>query len=173
MPSTGEANTVQGTPFPNARTDPNRFVPILDASGNQIVVGGVPQYRYIIAGTGRDGTKYTARRAFSPKQTFQVGVAYDIALGRAGTLTPEIQTYYNSGYILTDLTPDFGNNEAFFKTDLRLTYRSLDGKFTVQAFVNNIENNAIVTRAVYSNHRSLLVTYAPPRTYGLSAGVRF
>ena len=173
VPSTGEANTVQGTPFPNARTDPNRFVPILDASGNQIVVGGVPQYRYIIAGTGRDGTKYTARRAFSPKQTFQVGVAYDIALGRAGTLTPEIQTYYNSGYILTDLTPDFGNNEAFFKTDLRLTYRSLDGKFTVQAFVNNIENNAIVTRAVYSNHRSLLVTYAPPRTYGLSAGVRF
>jgi iron complex outermembrane receptor protein len=173
VPSTGEANTVQGTPFPNARTDPNRFIPILDASGNQIVVGGVPQYRYIIAGTGRDGTKYTARRAFSPKQTFQFGVAYDIALGRAGTLTPEIQTYYNSGYILTDLTPDYGSNEAYFKTDLRLTYRSLDGKFTVQAFVNNIENNAIITRAVYSNHRSLLVTYAPPRSYGLSAGVRF
>ncbi|MBC7939302.1 MAG: TonB-dependent receptor [Chitinophagaceae bacterium] len=173
VPSTGEANTVQGTPFPNARTDPNRFIPILDASGNQIVVGGVPQYRYIIAGTGRDGTKYTARRAFSPKQTFQFGVAYDIGLGGAGTLTPEIQTYYNSGYILTDLTPDYGSNDSYFKTDLRLTYRSLDGKYTLQAFVNNIENEAIVTRAVYSNNRSLLVTYAPPRSYGLSAGIRF
>ena len=173
VPSTGEANTVQGTPFPNARTDPNRFIPILDASGNQVVVGGVPQYRYIIAGTGRDGTKYTARRAFSPKQTFQFGIAYDIGLGGAGTLTPEIQTYYNSGYILTDLTPDYGHNEAYFKTDVRLTYRSLDGKYTLQAFMNNIEDNAIITRAVYSNHRSLLVTYAPPRSYGLSAGVRF
>ena len=173
VPATGEANTVQGTPFPNPRTDPNRFVPIVDASGTQVVVGGVPQFRYVIAGTGRDGTKYTAKRAFSPKQTMQFGLAYDVALGRAGTLTPEFQTYYNSGYILTDLTPDYGNNAAYWKTDLRLTYRTLDGKFSLQAFVNNVENNAIITRAVYGNHRSLLVTYAPPRSYGLNASVRF
>ena len=171
--STGEANTVQGTPFPNSRTDPNRFVPLRDASGAQVVVGGVPQYRYVIAGTGRDGTRYTALRAFSPKHTFQIGAAYDFRLGGAGTLTPEVQTYYNSGYILTDLTPDYGKNEAFFKTDLRLTYRTADGKFSVQAFVNNIENTAVITRAAYSNHRALLVNYAPPRTYGLNVGMRF
>ncbi len=171
--STGEANTVQGTPFPNPRTDPNRFIPVLDANGAQIVVSGVPQYKYVIAGTGRDGTKYTSRKAFSPKQTIQFGVAYDIALGGAGTLTPEVQTYYNSGYILTDLTPDYGKNDAYFKTDLRLTYRTADGKFTLQAFVNNVENTAIITRAVYTNHRALLVNYAPPRSYGLNAGVRF
>ena len=171
--STGEANTVQGTPFPNPRTDPNRFIPVLDASGTQVVVGGVPQYRYVIAGTGRDGTKYTSRKAFSPKQTFQIGVSYDLSLGGAGTLTPEIQTYYNSGYILTDLTPDYGKNDAYFKTDLRLTYRTADGKFTLQAFVNNIEDKAIITRAVYTNHRALLVNYAPPRSFGLNAGIRF
>ena len=169
----GEANTVQGTPFPNARTDPNRFIPVTDASGNQVMVGGVPQYRYVLAGTGRDGTKYTAKRAFSPKNTFNVGVAYTIGLGGAGTLTPEVQTYYNSGYILTDLTPDYGKNDAFFKTDFRLTYRTADGTYTVQAFVNNIEDKAIITRAVYSNHRSLLVTYAPPRAYGATFGMRF
>ena len=171
--STGEANTVQGTPFPNPRTDPNRFIPVVDASGAQVVVGGVPQYRYVIAGTGRDGTKYTSRKAFSPKQTFQIGVAYDLSLGGAGTLTPEIQTYYNSGYILTDLTPDYGKNDAYFKTDLRLTYRTADGKFTLQAFVNNVEDKAIITRAVYTNHRALLVNYAPPRSFGLNAGIRF
>ena len=171
--STGEANTVQGTPFPNPRTDPNRFVPVVDASGAQVVVGGVPQYRYVIAGVGRDGTKYSSRKAFSPKQTFQIGVAYDIKLGAAGTLTPEIQTYYNSGYILTDLTPDYGKNDAYFKTDLRLTYRTADGKYTVQAFVNNVEDQAIITRAVYTNHRALLVNFAPPRSYGLNASVRF
>ena len=164
---------MQGTPIPNARTDPNRFVPVLDANGNQVVSGGVPQVRYVLAGTGRDGTKYTAQRAFSPKNTIQLGVAYTIGLGSAGTLTPEIQSYYNSGYILTDLTPDYGNNAAFTKTDLRLTYRSLDGTYTVQAYVNNIEDKATITRAVYSNHRSLLVTYAPPRSFGASVGVRF
>ncbi len=171
--STGEANTVQGTPFPNPRTDPNRFIPVVDASGTPVVVGGVPQYRYVIAGAGRDGTKYSSRKAFSPKQTFQIGVAYDVSLGGAGTVTPEIQTYYNSGYILTDLTPDYGKNDAYFKTDLRLTYRTADGKFTLQAFVNNVENKAIITRAVYSNHRALLVNYAPPRSFGLNAGIRF
>ena len=171
--ATGEANTVQGTPFPNARTDPNRFIPVLDANGAPIVVGGVPQYRYVIAGVGRDGTKYTSRKAFSPKQTFQIGFAYDIGLGSRGTLTPEVQTYYNSGYILTDLTPDYGKNDAYTKTDLRLTYRTLDGKMSIQAFVNNIEDKAIITRAVYTSHRALLVNYAPPRSYGLNAGFRF
>ncbi len=171
--ATGEANTVQGTPFPNARTDPNRFIPVVDANGTPVVVGGVPQYRYVIAGTGRDGTKYTSRKAFSPKQTFQIGLAYDIGLGGAGTLTPEIQTYYNSGYILTDLTPDYGKNDAYFKTDLRLTYRTADGKYSLQGFVNNVEDKAIITRAIYTNHRALLVNYAPPRSYGLTASARF
>jgi iron complex outermembrane recepter protein len=74
--SSGEANTVQGTPFPNARTDPNLFVPVVDANGTLVTVGAVPQCRYVIVG--------------------------------AGTLAPEFQTYYNSGYILTDLNPDYG-----------------------------------------------------------------
>ena len=171
--STGEANTVQGTPFPNPKTDPNRFIPVLDANGNQVISGGVPQYRYVIAGTGRDGTKYTSSKAFSPKHTLQIGAAYDISLGSAGTLTPEAQLYYNSGYILTDLTPNYGNNAAYTKTDLRLTYRTLDRKFYLQAFVNNVEDKAIITRAAYTNHRALLVNYAPPRSYGINGGFRF
>ncbi|KQW44854.1 MULTISPECIES: TonB-dependent receptor [unclassified Roseateles] len=173
VPGSGEANTVQGTPFPNARTDPNRFVPVVDANGNQVVSGGVPQYRYVLAGKGRDGTKYTAQRAFSPKHTVQLGLAYTLPLGALGTLTPEVQTYYNSGYILTDLTPGYGDNKAFTKTDLRLTYRSLDGDYTFQLYVNNVENEATISRAVYGNHRSMLVSYAPPRSYGARLAVRF
>ena len=172
--STGEANTVQGTPFPNARTDPNRFVPILNASGNPIVdSNGVPQLRYVIAGEGLDGTRYVSKKAFSPDYTFQFGAGYDIPLGGGATLTPEVQFYWNSGYILSDLTPDFGQQPAYTKTDLRITYRSGDDRFRVQAFVNNVEDEAVITRAVYSNHRSQLATYGRPRTYGVSAGFRF
>ena len=74
---------------------------------------------------------------------------------------------------MTDLTPDYGKIDAYTKTDLRLTYRSLDGAYTVQAFVNNLEDKATITRAVYGNHRSLLLTYAPPLSYGASVGFRF
>lgn len=173
IPATGETNTVQGTPFPNARTDPNRFVPVLDSAGNQVISGGVPQFRYVIAGRGLDGTKYTSRKAFSPDHTVQAGIAYDIDLGRRGTLTPEVQTYFNSGYILTDLTPNFGHNPSFTKTDLRVTYRTANDRFRLQAFVQNIEDEATISRAVYTNHRALLVNYAQPRTWGLNAGYRF
>lgn len=171
--STGEANTVQGTPFPNARTDPNRFVPVVDANGVLVVSGGVPQYRYVLAGTGRDGTVYTAQRAFSPKNTIQFGMAYTMQLGSLGSLTPEFQTYYNSGYILTDLTPGYGDNKAFTKTDLRLTYRSPSNDYTLQFYVNNVEDEATISRAVYGNNRSLLVSYAQPRSYGARLSVRF
>ncbi|TRW17749.1 TonB-dependent receptor [Glacieibacterium frigidum] len=171
--ASGERNTVQGTPFPNSRTDPNRFVPILDPNGQQIVIGGVPQFKYVIAGKGLDGTVYKSKKAFSPDYTVQMGIAYAIDLGSAGSLTPEVQTYFNGGYILTDLTPDYGNQKAYTKTDLRLTFLTADERFRVQAFVNNIEDTAVITRAVYGNHRSLLTSFAQPRTYGVQVGVRF
>ena len=171
--ASGERNTVQGTPFPNPRTDPNRFVPILDPTGAQIVIGGVPQFRYVIAGRGRDGTKFTSPKAFSPDHTVQLGAAYTIDLGGAGSLTPEVQSYFNAGYILTDLTADFGDQPAYTKTDLRITYRTADGRYRFQAYVNNLEDTAVITRAVYGNHRSLLTSFAQPRTYGISAGARF
>ena len=173
VPATGEGNTVQGTPFPNARTDPNRFIPLTGPDGNQLVIGGVPQWRYVIAGTGRDGTRYTSRKAFSPDHTVQIGVSYDISLGNLGTLTPEAQTYFSSDYILTDITPEFGNQPAFTRTDLRLTFRTADERLRLQAFVNNVEDQAVITRAVYANHRTLQANYAVGRTYGISAGFRF
>ncbi len=171
--ASGERNTVQGTPFPSARTDPNRFIPIVGPDGKQIVIGGVPQFKYVIAGRGLDGTKYTSKKSLSPDYTVQVGAAYTIDLGAAGTLTPEVQTYFNAGYLLTDLTPNFGNQKAYTKTDLRLTYLTENGKIRVQAFVDNVEDQAVVNRVAYSNHRSLLGNYAPPRTWGISAGYRF
>ena len=171
--ASGETNTVQGTPFPNARTDPNRFIPVIGANGQPVVIGGVPQLLYVIAGRGKDGTVYQSRKAFQPDYTVQAGVSYNIDLGSAGTLTPEAQMYFSGDYILTDLTPDFGNQSAFTRTDLRLTYRTADDRFRVQAFVNNLENTAVITRAVYSGNRTLLTNYAIPRTYGVSAGFRF
>lgn len=173
LASTGERNTVQGTPFPNPRTDPNRFLPILGSDGQQLVIGGVPQFRYVIAGTGLDGTRYRSRKAFSPDHNLQLGIAYTIDLGTAGSLTPEVQSYFNAGYILTDLTPDFGDQPSYTKTDLRLTYRTADDRLRLQAFVNNLEDTAVITRAVYSNHRSQLSSYAQPRTYGVQLGYRF
>ena len=172
--ASGEANTVPGPPFPNNRTDPNRFIPVIGTNGLPVIAAdGTPQLRYVVAGVGRDGTVYESRKAFQPDFTVQAGIAYRIDLGGAGSITPEAQMYFSGDYILTDLTPQFGNQEAFTRTDLRITYRSADERFRLQGFVNNVEDVAVIGRAVYAGNRTLQAHYAKPRTYGVQAGFRF
>lgn len=164
---------VQGTPFPNPVTDPGRFVPVLNASGQQVIVNGIPQFNYVVAGRGSDGRKYRSKVALSPDITIQAGAAYDFVIPGFGTITPNVQFYYNSGYILTDLSPAFGNQERYTKTDLRINYISENERFSAQVFVENLENKAVINRVAYGNNRSLNGSYAPPRTYGVRAGFRF
>lgn len=173
IPNSGEQNGLQGSPFPNVRTDPNLFVPLLGPDGNQVVVGGVPQFRYVIAGDLRDGTRVSSPEAFQPKFTWQAGVAHRIDLGGAGSLTPEVQTFFSSDYLLSVIAPNLGRQSSFTRTDLRLTYQTEDERFRLQVFVNNVEDAAVITRTAFAAQRAMLVNYAVPRTWGVAAGFRF
>ena len=162
----------QGAPFPNPVSDPSRFVQVFLPNGQAAVAGGLPVYNYIIAGRGPDGTRFRSKTPLSPDVTIQVGAAYDIDIG-GGTLTPSVQSYFSSSFINTAFTPDFGRQEAFTRTDLRLTYISPGEQFTVQAYVENLENEAVLNRVAFGGNRSLNAVYGLPRTYGVKAGVRF
>jgi iron complex outermembrane receptor protein len=164
----------QGAPFPNPVTDPNRFRQVFLANGQAAVQGGnLPVYNYVIAGLGVDGkTRYKSRTPISPDYTVQLGLAYDFDLG-GGRLTPSVQSYFSSDYINTAFTPNFAQQKAFTRTDLRLTYVAPDDRFTVQAFVENLENTAVLNRVAFGGNRSLNGVYGLPRTYGIRAGVRF
>lgn len=75
------------------------------------------------------------------------------------------------------------NQEAYHKSDARLTYTSTGGTWTVSAFVNNIENIAVKQflqgipagppGAAPFNPPIFRTQLSPPRTYGLNAGVKF
>ncbi|ESZ87948.1 MAG: hypothetical protein Q27BB25_06545 [Blastomonas sp. CACIA14H2] len=173
VPGSSEQNGLQGSPFPNVRTDPNRFVPLLGPDGNQVVVGGVPQFRYVIAGRLRDGSRVSSPDAFQPRYTWQAGVSHRISLGDNGSLTPEVQTFFSSSYLLSVIAPRLGEQSAFTRTDLRLTYQTADERFRLQAFVNNVENSAVITRTAFAAQRAMLVNYAVPRTWGIAAGFKF
>lgn len=164
----------QGAPFPNPVTDPARFQQVFLAGGVAAAQGGnLPVYNYIIAGRLSDGTKRKSRTPLSPEFTIQVGAAYDIDLGTAGKLTPSVQSYFSSSFINTAFTPNFGKQDAFTRTDLRLTFLTADDRFTVQGFVENIENSAVLNRVAFGGNRSLNGVFGLPRTYGVKAGVRF
>jgi iron complex outermembrane receptor protein len=62
--------------------------------------------------------------------------------------------------------------EAYAKIDARLTFRSADDQFSVQAFVQNLTNKATLGR-ITTGTLSAQGTYSDPRTFGVRAGYRF
>ena len=113
-----------------------------------------------------------ARIPYSPEATVQAYITYDIET-TVGTFTPAVQTLFNSGYYNTDFNTLIDRQDSFTKTDLRLTWTSVDRRFNIQAFVENVEDRAVNQRGVFGANQSLNASYAMPRTYGVSAGVRF
>ena len=150
--------------LPNPVSNPELFVPIRDAAGNPLIVGGVPQFLSL-------GLGGSSRVQNTPDITLRGGIAYDIDLGSAGTLTPEVQTYFNGGYLLSRPLVNY-RQQSYTKTELRLTYQSRGG-LSLQAFVENLEDKAVLGRVTVGDGGAFSGTFAAPRTYGLRAGYRF
>ncbi|OZA55717.1 MAG: hypothetical protein B7X78_10465 [Sphingomonadales bacterium 39-62-4] len=99
----------------------------------------------------------------SPKWSWIAGLNYVVPVGE-GKLVADAQTSSRSRFEVTDLA-----NFAYFyqpaatKTDLSLTYNAPDDRFYVAGFVENLENNLVVTGA--STGLFGAVTFADPRTY--------
>lgn len=170
----------QGAAFPNTVSDPVRFrqVFLTAANGQRIpatqVSGGVtlPVYNYVLGGKGADGSKLVSETPLSPKHVIQLGMAYDIDFA-GGSLTPSVQSYFSSSYINTPFTTEFGRQKAFTRTDLRISWRSGDDRISLQAYVENLENDAVLNRVAFGANRSLNGVFGLPRTYGIKAGYRF
>ncbi len=153
-----------GFPFLNGLSDPARFRQVTT------LPNGNPVYNYIIAG---GASKFRANIPLSPRWTISTAAAYDIELGSGGTLTPSAQLYFNAGYDNLDLNLPIAKTPAFTKTDLRLTYASPGNRYTLQAYVENLENTAVLNRTAIGANRSINASYAMPRTYGVKASAKF
>ena len=152
--------------LPNPVSDPDLFVPVLDANGQPLVINGVPQFDTL----GFGGKRRVQNQA---DITVRAGIAYDIDLGEWGTLTPEVQTYYNGGYLLAPVLARTFNQDSYTKTDLYVTWRNFDENLTFQAFVQNVENEAVLGRVTTASGGGINGTYQPPRTWGLRVGYRY
>ena len=155
-----------GFPFLNGLSDPGRFRRVT------ILPNGNPVFNYIIAGKGSTGQTYTSNIPLSPEWTVTGSIAYDIPIGD-GRLTPSAQVYYNSGFDNLDLNLPIAKTGSYTKTDIRLTYVAADDSFTIQAYVENLENHAVLNRTAIGANRSINASYAMPRTYGIKVGITF
>ncbi len=109
--------------------------------------------------------------ARSPKWSWNAGMNYTVPVGE-GKVVADASLRSRSRYDLTDLAQyAYFFQPAHTKTDLSLTYSAPEDRFYVGAFVENLENDLVVTSATTGGFGS--VTFSDPRTYGIRAGFKF
>ena len=118
--------------------------------------------------------------ALNPEFTASVQVGYEFDLGGSNTLTPVFQTSYSSEYWSFDFNVPGSEQDAYTKSDLRVIWRNDDRGFEVEAFVENLEDEAVLTRSVIFTPSqadvptaAIQANYADPRIWGIRLGVDF
>ena len=126
--------------------------------------------------TGRFVNLSGVTSQFAPKFTASVIAAYDIQLGSAGKITPQIQFYYSGRYSaqtqLSFIDPA-GLQPSFTKTDLRIGWTSADERFGVDAYVENLENEIVNLRTTYGGDGIEQLTWGYPTNYGVRVRAKF
>ncbi|MBN8431324.1 TonB-dependent receptor [Microbulbifer salipaludis] len=117
--------------------------------------------------------------ALSPDMTLGLQVSYDFLLNDGSRIRPYLQTYYSADYYAYDINVEGAKQDAYTKTDLRLIWESPSASTEVQAFVMNLEDEAVLNRVVVFNPSadpsiaSLQANFGNPRTWGMNVSYHF
>lgn len=118
---------------------------------------------------------YSGNRLINaPRLSLRGRYSHILNLG-TGTLTPSIDVYWQSkSYTSLDniSDPARGGRDAYSKTDLNLLYKTADGRWSVNAFIHNVENKTVYASSV-PNVAFTTAMYMPPRTFGVRVGYTF
>ncbi len=109
----------------------------------------------------------------SPDFTATFIGSYTIPLGDMGSLRPAFTVYYSDDYRADDAPFFFANQSSFTKTDLSLSWNSADEKWGARAFVNNIEDEAVLLKATRFGGDVAITDYGPPRTWGVTLSYNY
>ena len=108
---------------------------------------------------------------YAPQATFRIAYSHTFSLGSLGTLAPALDTYWQSNSY-SDLSNSIqGALRPYSRSDFNLVYKSESGRYTVDAYVRNIENSAVFQSA-NGKWDETTAYYSPPRTFGVRVGIR-
>ena len=111
---------------------------------------------------------------WSPDVTLSLGAGYVFELSGGSTLTPYLQFYYSDEYNTDDVSIYSTQiQDAYTKTDLRLTWTSEDELLSFEAFVENIEDEDVLARTNVGGNGLVQGSYLFPRNYGVRMSYQF
>jgi len=113
----------------------------------------------------------------TPRIVVTLGYDHVFHIGQAGTITASAFSRYKGDYYLDFYNYHDSRQSAHSQTDLSLEYRPENRKFSVQAFVRNLENYRSIAYAGNTVVPGVANIYnwqfTPPRTYGIRLGIDF
>jgi outer membrane receptor protein involved in Fe transport len=110
----------------------------------------------------------------APRWKTSLLASYQADLGDLGTLTPVLKTTWTDHYVLRPYDLPADRVDAYTRTDVRLVWRSASERFSVEAFVENLEDEVVYVRNVttgeFSGSMPASLGLLAPRTYGVRIG---
>ncbi|WP_310535103.1 TonB-dependent receptor [Novosphingobium sp.] len=116
------------------------------------------------------------RPGFSPSFIITAGYDHVFRLADAGTVTASVNTTFKSSYFTDFYNYRDGQQKAFTQTDASLVYKPENGRFSVTAYVKNIEDTRPLTYGSFVSAGPDDIfnwQFGTPRTYGIRVGVDF
>jgi len=110
----------------------------------------------------------------APEYTGNIGAEYRIGLSDGGDLTLSGRASYQSKIYFNGLEFERGAQDAYTVVDARVTYSSPGERFFVNLWGKNLTDEDILTTTFpIPLSGAIVATWAPPRTYGVTAGYNF
>jgi len=112
---------------------------------------------------------------WSPDLMMNLFAEYTWDLGSSGALTPGLFFAYSDAYNTSNLYSLDPNHDqdSYTKTDLRLTWSSESGKYWVAAYVENIEDEAVLSRGNNGSQDNVQTGYLYPQNVGIKFQVNW
>ncbi len=112
----------------------------------------------------------------APEWKYTLSGEYEIPLGRFGSLIPRVQYTWQDDTYFRAFNRAFDLQEAYHLTNAKLIWSSPEQMWSVEAFVENIENKT-AKQNILVGPRQIdsppFAWYGPPRFYGFQVGFRY
>jgi len=114
----------------------------------------------------------------APKWTGTLGYQHTWPLSDGSSVDWLVQSHFETSYWLA-VDHAFDPNKAgsyqggYSRTLTEITYRSAGDRYSVQAWVRNIEDKAVMNTFSYGGAPPAYASISPPRTYGITVGAHW
>jgi iron complex outermembrane receptor protein len=110
----------------------------------------------------------------SPEWKVSLLTSYAIELGRWGTLTPVLKVTWTDAYSLRQFNLAMDAVPAYSRSDVRLRWDSPEQRYSVEAYVENLEDEVVFARTTvgpdFTGGFPASVGVLPPRMFGVRVG---